>query len=204
MSDAPTPEQSEGDPRSVVLLAVLFEGGLIGLAWLLGWAFDRLPLSTFRWNWSDAALGALTTLPMLALFFVLVRWPVGPLARMKKLTDEFIRPLLSPCTVLDLFGISILAGLGEEMLFRGVLQGAMSDWLQSPVQGLIIASVLFGLGHALTWTYAIFATLMGLYLGWIWQWTGNLMTVALAHALYDFIALLILVRLMPTSQRLNN
>jgi hypothetical protein len=43
-------------------------------------------------------------------------------------------------------------------------------------------------------TYAILAALIGLYLGLLLIWTGNLLAPAVAHGLYDFIALLYLVR----------
>lgn len=190
-------EPKQIDRRQIVYLAVFFEGGLIVLSWLLGWALDRRPLDTFHWTWEGAGIGVATTIPMMLIFFALIRWPIGPFARIKKLTDEFIRPLMSSCTTLDLFGIAVLAGLGEEMLFRAVIQGELTQWLNSPWLGLGLASILFGVGHALTLTYAIFATVMGAYLGWIWQLTDNLFTVALAHALYDFLALVIIIRVIP-------
>jgi membrane protease YdiL (CAAX protease family) len=43
-------------------------------------------------------------------------------------------------------------------------------------------------------TYAILAALIGLYLGLLLIWTGSLLAPAVAHGLYDFIALLYLVR----------
>ena len=38
------------------------------------------------------------------------------------------------------------------------------------------------------------ATLLGAYLGGVWIPTGNLLTVIIAHAIYDFVALVILPR----------
>ena len=190
------PEQPvRPDPRlTIVLLAVAVEGGLIFAALLLGWVLGHPPLGTLFWDLRDAALGVAATVPMLAVFFACLRWPVGPLRRIKGLTDDVIRPLLGPCTLLDLAGISVLAGLGEEMLFRGVLQNAFWDWTGSPWLGLLIASVLFGLAHSVTLAYAVFATAMGAYLGWLWQASGNLLLVAVAHGLYDFVALVVVVR----------
>ena len=190
------PEAAEPpDPRTtVVLLAILVEGGLIVLAWAAGWLTGSLPLETFFWSLSDAALGVAATLPMLAVFFACLRWPVGPLRKIKALTDEVVRPLLAPCTLLDLAGIAVLAGLGEEMLFRGVLQASFVRWTGRLWLGLALASVLFGVLHAVTLTYAAFATVMGAYLGWLWQRSENLLTVAVAHALYDFVALVVILR----------
>jgi membrane protease YdiL (CAAX protease family) len=59
-------------------------------------------------------------------------------------------------------------------------------------------AVAFGLAHALTVTYAVLAALVGGYLGWLHLASGNLLVPVLAHALYDFIALRLLLRVKPT------
>jgi hypothetical protein len=185
----------------VIGLAIGVEGGMIVLAEVLGRFFGHPPLRTLSWDGRDALHGVAAALPMLLLFFVVVRWPVGPLGRIKKFSEQVLCPLLAPCSVIDLIGISILAGLGEEMLFRAVFQGVFASWL-SPWAGLILASVLFGLLHAVTAGYAVMATLMGAYLGWLWTSTGNLLTPVVTHALYDMVALLFLLRGPGSTERL--
>ena len=59
---------------------------------------------------------------------------------------------------------------------------------------LALASVLFGVLHAMTVVYAVLAVLAGLYLGWLWQATGNLLVPVVCHALSDFLVLLVLLR----------
>ncbi len=94
--------------------------------------------------------------------------------------------------MLDLFGISVLAGLGEEMLFRGLIQDVFSSSL--PLwMAVALASLLFGMMHAVTPTYAVLAGLMGAYLGWLYLATGNLLGPIVAHAVYDFVALVYLM-----------
>jgi membrane protease YdiL (CAAX protease family) len=63
------------------------------------------------------------------------------------------------------------------------------------VLGILIASAIFGLLHYLSTTYAFYAFLTGVYLGVIYHATGNLYVVMVIHALYDFIALVYLVRM---------
>ena len=94
--------------------------------------------------------------------------------------------------------IATLAGLGEEMLFRGVVQGAIAHRLDGEAGmwiALLVAGVLFGLGHCITVTYALLAGLIGIYLGAIWRLTDNLLVPIIAHAAYDFAALVYLVRI---------
>jgi membrane protease YdiL (CAAX protease family) len=191
----PDPEErTPADPRqTVVLLAIFVEGGLILVATVLGWLLGQPPLEYFAWDAKDALRGVAAAVPMVAAFLAMQTWPVGPLRRIRRFSEEVVRPLLAPCSVVDLFGISVLAGLGEEMLFRGVLQGAFARW-SAPWLAVTAASLLFGLLHAITFTYALLATLMGAYLGAVWLWTGNLLVVVVTHALYDFLVLLWLLR----------
>jgi membrane protease YdiL (CAAX protease family) len=188
----------------VVLLAILVEGGLLVLATLLGWAFDKPPLDSVDWNLAGAVGGVVAAVPMVGVFALTQRWPVGPLRRLRRFAEEVVRPLLAPCTVIDLLGISVLAGLGEELFFRGTMQSVLSGWLGWWL-ALLLASLLFGLLHAITFTYAALAALAGLYLGLAARYTefylglaprptDNLLVPVVAHALYDFLVLLWLLR----------
>jgi membrane protease YdiL (CAAX protease family) len=194
--DLPESPESVADEqrRTVVLLAILVEGGLLAGASLLGWMIDQPPLLHFAWTFRGVLWGIAATVPVVALFFLFQRWPVGPLKRIQIFSEQVIRPLLAPCSLIDLLGISVLAGLGEEMLFRGVLQSAFTGWFNVWV-GVTVASLLFGGLHAITFTYAVLAAVMGAYLGCVWLYADhNLLVVIIAHALYDFVVLLWLLR----------
>lgn len=197
MSDE-LPESPEADldarRQTVVLLAIFIEGGLLLAASLLGWLLNHPPLRYFDWTGQAVLWGVGATVPLILMFFLFLRWPMGPLKRIQHFSEEVIRPLLAPCSLLDLLGISVLAGLGEEMLFRGVLQEAFAGWFNVYV-GVVVASLLFGILHSITFTYAVLATLMGAYLGCIWLYADhNLLAVVITHALYDFLVLLWLLR----------
>ena len=43
--------------------------------------------------------------------------------------------------------LSIEAGLCEEFLFRACLQSRLTAWMRSPVAGIVVTSILFGLAH---------------------------------------------------------
>ena len=69
-----------------------------------------------------------------------------------------------------------------------MLQPALGRWL--PESGaLVLASLVFGLVHAASRVYALFAALMGLYLGAVFLLRNSLIPPILAHGLYDFVAL---------------
>jgi membrane protease YdiL (CAAX protease family) len=176
---------------------LLFGGGLeLALALaaaVLGWLFELPPWASTTWDGRDALLGVAAALPMFALFIAGMRWPVGPVRRIRQVNVEFIRPLFEPCSLIDLAGLSALAGVGEEWFFRGFLQAGLSEWL-NPWLGWMIANAVFGLLHALTATYAVVAALAGFYFAWLWHISGNLLTPIIAHAVYDWLALAYLTR----------
>ena len=61
--------------------------------------------------------------------------------------------------------------------------------IAGPGIALVIASLLFGVAHALTPAYFVLATLIGFYLGGLYIATGNLLVPVLVHFLYDWLAL---------------
>jgi membrane protease YdiL (CAAX protease family) len=202
-SDVPEPEvpSEERQRQTIVLTAVLLELGLAVLATVLGWLLGKPPLQQFSWGSDGALWGVAAAVPMVVVFFVLHTWPVGPLRRIRRFGEEVIRPLFAPCTVVDLLGISVLAGIGEEMLFRGLLQVGCAQWFGSLPLAILVGAVLFGVVHAITLTYALLAALAGAYLGIVFAATGNLLSAIVAHTVYDFVALLWLLR-GPGSQAL--
>jgi hypothetical protein len=189
------PQAAPGDARRrIVVMAALFEGGLVVLALFLGWLFDVPPTDQLLWDDRNAALGGLAaTLPLVVAMFLIDRLPLGPFQRMQRIVKEFIVPLFVECSWIDLAGIALLAGIGEEALFRGFLQ----RWLEGPLGmwgALAVASVVFGLVHFVTPTYAVLATVLGFYLGGLMLYfEGNLLAPMITHALYDFCALVYLV-----------
>lgn len=85
--------------------------------------------------------------------------------------------------------LGLAAGFGEEMLFRGVLQWELASRFGDTV-ALGVTSIVFGLLHAVTPLYAIFAALASIYFGWLYQSAGNLAVPIVTHAIYDVGALL--------------
>jgi hypothetical protein len=185
-------------PRIIVLRTGLFEGALGLLAILLGWLLDQPLAATVRLTPHALGLGAAATVPLLAAICLCVWLPLRPIQELVRIVKEILAPLFAGCQWWDLALISVLAGLGEEMLFRGVIQQRLASYFggeSGTWAALVVTSAVFGLLHAITWTYAILAALIGFYLGWLWVATGNLLVPIATHALYDFLVLVYLVRL---------
>jgi hypothetical protein len=175
---------SEDTPR-LVTWAVVVEGLLAAGALLLGWFLldDPLPMPLLPTG-SDVPwlLGSCAALTGAAL------WVTSDAARgvgwMRRLNDtvaDVLGPIIARESTLGLLLVSLAAGLGEELLFRGALL---------PLLGLWGSSLVFGLCHAVSPAYFALAAVMGLILGWLAQQTGGLFVPIAGHAVYDAVALL--------------
>jgi uncharacterized protein len=191
------------DPRStsILSLAVVCEGGLALLAFLLGWPLGISPASSIHCSAAAVGLGCAASLPLLGMLLLVTHVPFGPLGRLNRLVAELIVPIFAGCRWTDFAVISLLAGFGEELLFRGLLQAGVSRSI-SPTAGLLAASLAFGLAHPISISYAVLVTLFGLYLGGVWLATDNLLVAIVAHAVYDFLALVYLMRRKPREPQL--
>jgi membrane protease YdiL (CAAX protease family) len=191
MSHPPTPS------RGFAVKAAVFEGVLAIVALITGALLGVDPMSTLKSTWTAIGLGLAATVPPVLVLLLMPRLPWHFVRHLLKVVDELLVPAMRSCTVAELGIIALLAGLGEELLFRGAIQAAAAQWVSGPAGpwlGLAVASVVFGLAHLITPAYATFAALMGAYLGLVWMWSGNLMIPIVAHAMYDFLALLYLVK----------
>jgi len=199
MEDDPLqgPEEDQPGREVIIIFAVFFQGGLAPLSLALGWFLGHPPLERFVWSMSDAIWGVVAAIPLTLMFLGMLWWPIGPVRRVKDFCDNEVMPLLGSSTWADIALISLAAGVGEEMLFRGFLQAGLSSWLGVP-WGLGLASLLFGLLHPISIAYMVIAAFLGLYLGAEWWFLGrNLLMVMVTHALFDFTALGYLIRIRP-------
>jgi membrane protease YdiL (CAAX protease family) len=178
-------------------MAVVIEGGLAVLALILAWLFDVSLRDLFAKDGGALAaaigLGVLATLPMLVVFWCLmnIQWPV--LRQLREQVEWLVQEMFPNASIMQFAMVAALAGVGEELLFRGVLQTKLIDWT-TPTVGLLLASLLFGLAHALSKLYFAFAIAVGAFLGWMALYYQDLVAPMVAHGLYDFLALVYLSR----------
>lgn len=153
--------------------------------WGMPYTTDSLASTAEAIGW-----GLVATLPLLTGIFVL-RWlPFAALREFEEWIDEQLAPLFEGRTRLQIVAIAFAAGWGEETLFRWTIQTGFSErfpGLAGLVLGITAASIVFGLMHAATRLYAVFAALISVYLGLVLIWTGSLLAVVITHAVYDWV-----------------
>jgi hypothetical protein len=183
---------SEVGPRQRWLF-ILLEALCIPAAILLGQMLKISPLAAMDLSTRDAAAGMLAAAPMLLLAALVIKIPWSFTRSLVRLIERLVVPFFCDWPVVEMAVVAAIAGFGEELLFRGVVQQAAGRAL-GDVGGLLVASVAFGLVHFLSAAYAAFATVIGLYCGWLWLASDNLLVPMVAHGLYDFLALIYLTR----------
>lgn len=188
------------DPARTTQVALVFECALGVAAIVIGWLVKQSPLVGFSMLPEDAAQqivavgwGLVATGPLLVALVLMERFPVGPLRGLREMTSEVILRMFGGASIAQLAAVAVAAGVGEELLFRGLVQAGLGRIFDISV-AVVAASVLFGVCHWLNTTYAMLAMLAGAYFGACLMATGNILTPVVAHAAYDFLALVYLVR----------
>ncbi|QKK02716.1 MAG: CPBP family intramembrane metalloprotease [Pseudomonadota bacterium] len=176
--------------RRTLTVALVFQGGIVVLGVALALLFGLRPWQRIEPVGADLLIAFAGTLPLLLILAMMPaaarrwRW-AGELVRLvQQMLDAVFQRAWPGSVVL----VSLLAGVGEELLFRGVVQDGLAG-LAHPVIAIAVAAALFGLVHAVSLAYLIVATVIGLYLGLIYHWNGNLLVPIVIHALYDWIAI---------------
>ncbi len=169
------------------------ESVLVFVALGLGHLGGVSPIEHLRLDAASVVLGAAGALPMLGILLWCLRTTWGPMRRLVALVEERLGPYLANASAGGILLLALLAGVGEELLFRGVIQGWLAEraplWL-----AIAAASLLFGVGHWLSASYAVMASLIGAYFGILFLLSGNLLAPMVAHAAYDVVALFVLTR----------
>jgi membrane protease YdiL (CAAX protease family) len=190
-----------------LLVAFAFEAllslGAIGVGWLVGISpWYHTPTAPFAEPFGfvsftrDLLWGLAATAPLMGVLLLEENPLWRSLTDLKDQVSGMLHGLLCGSTHTQLFILALLAGLGEELLFRGLLQTGLAHLLPARfalLGSLLIASLLFGACHYLSHTYFVLATLAGLYFGLLMIVSGSIIPPIIAHALYDFIALVYLL-----------
>jgi membrane protease YdiL (CAAX protease family) len=175
--------------RVFLAIATVFESALIALALGLGWLVSVDPLRDFHLTWEGLWYGIVGTFPLHLAFQWFYRSRAQRMRSIQRFLMENLGPLLAACRPLHLTYLGFLAGISEEILFRGFFQNwfeANWDWFG----GLFFSNLIFAIAHWITPLYALLAGLTGVYLGLAFGLSGdrNLLIPVLIHSLYDVMA----------------
>ena len=181
-SDGATPPQR----RSLVRLAILFYGALLGVTMLWS-ALSGFPLGFAGPEAADRGVAPLRDASVGLVAGLVVIFVSREFTRRSRWGEELARALAAVLGRLswpECLALAALSGVAEEAFFRGALQ---------PRLGLVAASLIFGLAHfvprreLLPW--AAFSIAAGFLLGFLFDATGNLLAPVITHALVNAVNL---------------
>ena len=176
--------------RGLLVGVFVAEAGLIAapavlLAWWARYSWSR----TFAWRWPSLAIMAgaaalgVGLVPWTGFLFDLQNqyWPADP-QELQQITNLFL-PTLERHLVLTPILVGVMAGVCEELLYRGPIQTALLRRLPVGV-ALTAGAVLFAAAHLDLHGFLVRALLGGV-LGWaVWR-SGSIFPAMVLHGLYD-------------------
>ncbi len=166
-------------PSTLVLTALWF---------LLGRDADALglSLSVSGWQWLGLGLGVIAVIGLLIQMKLVLDRP-DELAKLRKSMGDL--EALTPHNDREermFMGLSVTAGVCEEILYRGMLLALLAPLLGT-WGAVVVGAVIFGLGHVYQgWTGILKTGIVGLVMGALTVFSGSLFAAIILHAVIDY------------------
>jgi uncharacterized protein len=106
-----------------------------------------------------------------------------------KLTELFLKSETITDLAVNFLMIAILPALGEEFLFRGVLQKLFICWTRNTHVGVILAAFTFSFIHFQFYGF-VPRFLLGLYFGYLLVWSSSIWVPVTGHLINNGIAVI--------------
>ena len=167
--------------ENATLAASLFLSALLMIWHLVTFGYVRFSPRFF----TEVSLGVLVRTAVLIfgsmyVFNVTLDWLPLP----DFMEDTFMDMGNEPLGVLSM---ALVAPLVEEMMFRGAIQGYLMRRCSNPWTAIVASALVFGVIH-MNPVQVVYATLLGLVLGWIYYRTRSLLPVIAGHVLNNSVA----------------
>lgn len=113
-------------------------------------------------------------------FAGLERWMKNSEQQAAELTEAFLNVSSVEGMLMNIFIIALLPAIGEEFLFRGVLNSLFTDLLKNKHIAIFLTAILFSAFHLQFYGF-IPRMLMGALLGYMMLWSGTIWVPVIAH-----------------------
>jgi membrane protease YdiL (CAAX protease family) len=110
----------------------------------------------------------------------LERWMKNAEENAAELTEAFLNVETTGGLLFNLFMIAFLPAIGEELLFRGVIQRIFTNWTRNHHWGIWISAILFSALHIQFYGF-VPRMLLGVLFGYLLVWSGSMWLPIVAH-----------------------
>jgi len=101
-----------------------------------------------------------------------------------ELTEAFLNVTTPVGLFVNLIIIALLAAVGEELLFRGVILQLFIEWFKNKHLAIIVSAVLFSALHLQFYGF-LPRMVLGILFGYIFIWSGSLWLPILLHFIFN-------------------
>ncbi len=101
-----------------------------------------------------------------------------------QLTEAFLNVNTFGGLVVNLLIIALLAAIGEELLFRGVILQLFVEWFKNKHLAIIVSAILFSALHLQFYGF-LPRMMLGILFGYIFIWSGSLWLPIVLHFIFN-------------------
>lgn len=171
----------------LILFSIIMAAALAALGVTVGQFVDVSPLATLSLQPAMFLLGAVLAMPLFGIDALLQNVQEDTASEVYSLSIfGTTTPVLSVVALAA--AVTLATGVGEETLFRGLIQQGIAS-LAGPWVGLVVGAGVFGLAHKMGPSDVLFISLSGAYMGLVFLQYGDLTVPIATHATYDFLIL---------------
>lgn len=120
----------------------------------------------------------------------LENWMRSAEDKAEALTEAFLQMNGSSDLIYNIVLIGILPAIGEELIFRGIIQRGLQQQFKNHHIGIWIAALLFSALHMQFYGF-LPRLILGAFFGYLMVWTGSLWAPMIAHFLNNTLALML-------------
>jgi len=121
------------------------------------------------------------------IFNGLENWMRNSENNTNQLTEAFLNVTTPGGLAVNLIIIALLAAVGEELLFRGVILRLFVEWFNNVHLAVILSAILFSALHIQFYGF-LPRMVLGILFGYIFIWSGSLWIPIVLHFMFNGIA----------------
>ncbi len=106
-----------------------------------------------------------------------------------QLTEAFLNVTTPTGLAVNLLIIALLAAVGEELLFRGVILQLFVEWFKNKHLAIVMSAILFSALHLQFYGF-IPRMVLGILFGYIFIWSGSLWLPIVLHFIFNGITVI--------------